>query len=173
VPCSRCGHQRPAAIRDENGQSVCTHCQTVDPRNHETCAGCGLRRPVNVRTPQGPLCRTCRPKARMTCATCGQVRVCDISRATGLPWCSGCQKRWAQCAGCGGFKRVRGGSRDAPLCAVVHPLRSRLLANLPSLRRARPAPLRSLPSVHPEAAAAGISGRWDRGGPGRTAGTAR
>jgi hypothetical protein len=110
VPCSRCGKQK--------GQPVSTHCQTVDPRNHETCAGCGRRRPVNVRTPQGPLCSSCRPKARMTCAICGQFRACEISKATGLPWCRGCQTRWAPCVGCGAFSRVRGGSRDEPLCAA-------------------------------------------------------
>lgn len=118
VPCSRCGMRRPTAIRDENQRPVCSHCQTNDPRNHETCASCGQHRPVNLRTPQGPLCHSCRPRAQMTCAICGQARACDISRATGLPWCGPCQKRWAQCTGCGDFSRIRGGTLSSPLCAA-------------------------------------------------------
>jgi hypothetical protein len=54
----------------------------------------------------------------MTCTICGQVRACDTSRATGLPWCNACQKRWARCSGCGDFSRVRGGTLAAPLCAA-------------------------------------------------------
>lgn len=43
---------------------------------------------------------------------------CVISTATGQPWCTACQKRWAACSGCGHVRAVRGGTIDAPLCAA-------------------------------------------------------
>jgi hypothetical protein len=54
----------------------------------------------------------------MTCAICGLAAPCEISRATGTPWCTACQQRRLRCTGCGEVKPVRGGTRDAPLCAA-------------------------------------------------------
>ena len=56
-PCARCGTVREAATRDEHGQPLCPNCLITDPANQEECAGCGRRRPVSTRTPDGPLCR--------------------------------------------------------------------------------------------------------------------
>ena len=64
VPCSRCGVVRETATRDEHGQPLCPYCLITDPANQETCTGCGRRRPVSVRTPDGPLCPACRPVRR-------------------------------------------------------------------------------------------------------------
>ena len=60
-PCARCGAVRQAAARDEHGRPLCPNCLVTDPANQETCAGCGRRRPVSVRSPDGPLCATCAP----------------------------------------------------------------------------------------------------------------
>lgn len=54
----------------------------------------------------------------MTCSICGRGAPCEISRATGLPWCKACQKRRVRCAGCGQVKLIRGGTLAAPLCAT-------------------------------------------------------
>ena len=59
-PCARCGTVREAATRDEHGRPLCPNCLITDPANQEECGGCGRRRPVSVRTPDGPLCATCR-----------------------------------------------------------------------------------------------------------------
>ena len=117
-PCSRCGAVREAAIRDEHGRALCPHCLIVDPVNHESCVACGRRRPVAVRTDDGPLCPTCRPVKVLTCSICGRDAVCSVSTATGRPWCEACKQRWARCAGCGQIRPVRGGSLGAPLCAA-------------------------------------------------------
>lgn len=117
-PCAGCGAVREPATRDEHGQPLCPTCLITDPVNHEICTGCGRRRPVNVRTSDGPLCVSCRPVREMTCAICGRFAPCEISRATGAPWCNACQQRWARCSGCGQVRPVRGGSLDEPLCAT-------------------------------------------------------
>ena len=117
-PCSRCGAVREAATRDEHGRALCPHCLIVDPANHESCVACGRRRPVAVRTSDGPLCPTCRPVKVLTCSICGRDAECSVSTATGRPWCEACKQRWARCAGCGQVRPVRGGSLGAPLCAT-------------------------------------------------------
>jgi hypothetical protein len=117
-PCARCGTVREAATRDEQGRALCPHCFIVDPANQETCIGCARRRPVSVRTPEGPLCPACRPVAVMTCAICGRQAACNISAATGQPTCAACKQRWARCASCGQVRPIRGGTLDAALCAT-------------------------------------------------------
>jgi hypothetical protein len=117
-PCSRCGAVREPATRDEHGRPLCSNCLVTDPANQETCVTCGRRRRVCVRTADGPLCETCRPWQVLTCHICGKQAPCQVSRATGKPWCRACKKRWARCAGCGQTRPVRGGSRDQPLCSA-------------------------------------------------------
>ncbi|HKT05506.1 MAG TPA: hypothetical protein VJT31_38805 [Rugosimonospora sp.] len=117
-PCSRCGAVREAAIRDERGNPLCPYCLINDPTNHEECIGCGRRRRVSVRTPDGPLCEACRPVKTMTCSICGREAPCYVSVATGQPWCEACRQRWAVCSGCGQDRPVRGGTLDQPLCAA-------------------------------------------------------
>ncbi len=117
-PCSRCGVVREPASRDEQGRALCPHCFSIDPANQEPCAVCLRRRPVSVRTPNGPLCQNCRPRPTMSCSICGRSAPCEISMTTGQPWCKACQQRWASCAGCGQMRPVHGGSLAEPLCAT-------------------------------------------------------
>jgi hypothetical protein len=116
--CSRCGAIREAGSRDEHGRPLCPHCVSTDPGNQEICLCCRRRRPVSVRTPDGPLCPTCRPVKTMTCAICGRAGPAVISKATGQPWCRACGQHRARCTGCGKVRPVRGGTRTAPRCAV-------------------------------------------------------
>jgi superfamily I DNA and RNA helicase len=53
-PCARCGAIREAATRDEHGRPLCPGCRIVDPINQEVCVECDRRRPVSVRTEDGP-----------------------------------------------------------------------------------------------------------------------
>ncbi|WP_084270554.1 hypothetical protein [Mycobacterium avium] len=115
--CARCGAVREAGTRDEQGRPICPTCLVRDPVNQETCAGCGRRRPVSTRAPDGPRCETCRPRTTTECAICGRTAPCTISVATGSPWCDACHKRWARCVSCGEIRPVRGGTVDEPLCA--------------------------------------------------------
>jgi hypothetical protein len=117
-PCARCGTVREAATRDEHGRPLCPNCLITDPANQEECAGCGRRRPVSTRTPDGPLCQNCRPWQVLTCSICGQHGPCVISKATGKPWCRACKQRWARCSRCGTVAPVRAGTADAPLCSA-------------------------------------------------------
>jgi hypothetical protein len=117
-PCSRCGAVREAASRDEHGRPLCPHCLITDPANQEACVVCRRRRPVSVRTPDGPMCPTCRPAKAMTCSICGRAGTAVISKATGQPWCRPCGQRRARCTGCGNVRPVRGGTRAAPRCAT-------------------------------------------------------
>lgn len=117
-PCSRCGAIREAAARDEHGQPLCPNCLITDPANHETCLGCGRRRSVSVRTPDGPLCPTCRPVATLTCSICGRSAPAVISKATDKPWCHACRQRRARCIRCGNVRLIRGGTLTNPLCAT-------------------------------------------------------
>ena len=103
-PCARCGAVREAATRDEHGRPLCAHCLITDPANRETCIECGRRRPVSVRTDNGPLCGV-RTSPVLTCAICGRTAACVVSTATGKPWCFACQQRWIRCAGCGQVAR--------------------------------------------------------------------
>lgn len=116
--CSRCGVHREAATRDEHGRALCPGCLITDPANRETCLGCGRRRPVSVRTPDGPLCPSCRPIATMTCSICTRSAPGEISKLTGQPWCYACRQRRARCTGCGNVRLTRGGSLAHPLCAT-------------------------------------------------------
>lgn len=117
VPCCRCGSVREPAARDADGGPLCPNCLVSDPANLEGCARCGQRRRVAVRTPDGPLCQSCRPLPVLACSICGRGRPCEISRATGRPWCTACQKRWRRCAGCGTMAAIYGGEPGKPLCA--------------------------------------------------------
>ncbi|MGH3449269.1 MAG: hypothetical protein ACRDQW_00775 [Haloechinothrix sp.] len=116
--CSRCGAHREPATRDEHGAPLCPNCLSTDPDNQERCRSCGRRRPVSVRTPEGPLCPSCRPVATMTCTICGRSAPGAISKLTGQPCCRACLQRRARCVGCGSVKLVRSGSLTAPLCAT-------------------------------------------------------
>jgi hypothetical protein len=117
VPCARCGTVREPATRDAEARPICPNCLSNDPVNLEDCVGCGRRRRVAARTPEGPWCQHCRPRQAMTCAICGRTRICEISRATSQPWCDPCQAWWAPCSGCDVMSSVRGGTRQKPLCA--------------------------------------------------------
>ncbi|HME74265.1 MAG TPA: hypothetical protein VKI00_00985 [Mycobacterium sp.] len=117
-PCGRCGAVREAATRDELGRPLCAHCLITDPANRETCVQCGRRRPVQVRTPGGPLCGKCVPRSVLTCAVCGRTAACVVSKATAKPWCFACKQRWIRCAGCGEVAPLRGGTVDEPLCSL-------------------------------------------------------
>jgi hypothetical protein len=117
-PCSCCGTLREPATRDEHGRPLCPSCLVTDPVNHETCSGCGRRRPVSARTADGPLCPTCLPRKILTCDICGRQAPCVISQATGRPWCRACKQRWARCAGCGQVAPIRGGTSHEPLCST-------------------------------------------------------
>lgn len=117
VPCSRCGAMRAPATRDTDGQPLCPNCLVRDPANLEVCIGCGRLMPVAVRLADGVRCGACRPRQVRECAICRCTAPCDISRATGQPWCRACQQRWATCSGCGTVAQVRSGSLQAPLCA--------------------------------------------------------
>ena len=77
----------------------------------------GRRAQVAVRTADGPLCQGCRHRPVLTCGICSKTVQCEISRATGQPWCYACQNRWARCSGCLVVAPMRGGTRQAPLCA--------------------------------------------------------
>jgi len=115
--CSRCGVHREPATRDEHGQPLCPNCLSTDPANQETCLGCDRRRPVSVRTPDGPLCPSCRPVTTMTCAICNRLAPAAVSKLTGQPCCHACQQRRARCVGCARVQLVRSGSLTDPLCA--------------------------------------------------------
>jgi hypothetical protein len=117
-PCARCGAVREAATRDELGRPLCAHCLITDPANRETCVQCGRRRPVAVRTDDGPLCGKCVPRSVLTCAVCGRTAACVVSKATDKPWCFACKQRWIRCAGCGEVAPLRGGTVDEPLCSL-------------------------------------------------------
>jgi hypothetical protein len=121
-PCSRCGVHREAASRDAHGRPLCPNCYITEPANQETCIGCQRRRPVNARTPDGPLCATCQPEATGTCTICGRTTSTVISTTTGQPRCHACRRWRARCASCGTVQIVRGGTRTEPLCSTcMHP----------------------------------------------------
>jgi hypothetical protein len=117
VPCARCGAVREPATRDGAGRPLCPNCLCNDPTNLEDCVGCRRRRRVAARTTDGPWCQSCRPRPTMTCGICGRSGPCEISRATGQPWCDRCQSWWARCSRCGTVASIRGGTRTQPLCA--------------------------------------------------------
>jgi hypothetical protein len=116
--CAPCGAVREPAARDEHGQPLCATCLVSEPANLETCTGCGRRRRVATRTPDGSLCGSCNPWKVLTCGICGRTAPCVITQATGQPWCRACKQRWARCTSCGTVKPVRGGTVAAPLCAT-------------------------------------------------------
>ncbi|MBS4730419.1 hypothetical protein MSM1_19525 [Mycobacterium sp. SM1] len=61
--CARCGAHREPATRDHNGRPLCPNCLITDPDNLEVCLNCGRRRPVSLRTLDGPICGCCPPTA--------------------------------------------------------------------------------------------------------------
>jgi hypothetical protein len=115
--CARCAARREPVTRDDQGRPVCANCFITDPANLETCIGCGRRRRVERRTPDGALCSRCRTLPVLTCSICGQTGPCGISRVTGRPWCPACQRRTAACSACGRLAPVASGTLAGPLCA--------------------------------------------------------
>ena len=115
-PCGRCGAVRDPVTRDGQGRPVCANCMISDPANLEVCVNCGRRRPVNTRSPDGPLCPSCPPLPALECSVCGQGRPCGTSRLTGLPWCPSCQALSARCASCGNVGPVGSGTLAEPRC---------------------------------------------------------
>ena len=116
--CARCGAHREPATRDEQGRPLCPHCLSTDPANQEACSGCGRRRPVSVRTDDGPLCPSCRPTATTICSICDRSAPAVISKLTGKPCCHACLQRRARCTGCGTVKPIRAGTLTEPVCAT-------------------------------------------------------
>ncbi len=165
VRCAGCGAVRDPATRDADGRPLCSNCLVRDPANQEVCVGCGRRRRVNTRSADGPRCESCRPATLMTCSICGRFATAETSKATGEPWCRGCQKRWARCAGCGQLRPVRGGSIDRPLCAPCTRPDPVILEGLPDLRGDDQAHCRPVRRLRPPPAAA----RAARERPGRSA----
>ncbi|MHB1800064.1 MAG: hypothetical protein ACYCU5_00130 [Actinomycetes bacterium] len=120
--CSRCGAHREAATRDEQGRPLCPRCLITDPANQEVCLLCRRRRPVSVRTPDGPLCPSCRPIATVTCSICGRSAPGSISQLTGQTCCHACLQWRARCSRCGNVRPARSGTRSQPLCgSCTHP----------------------------------------------------
>ncbi|MCW2941742.1 MAG: hypothetical protein JWN00_4727 [Actinomycetia bacterium] len=117
IPCCRCGSVREPAARDADGGPLCPNCLVNDPINLEDCTVCGRRKRVAVRTPDGPLCQNCHQSPILTCGICDRTAPCEISRATGRPWCIRCQHRWMPCSGCRTIAPLRGGTLKEPLCA--------------------------------------------------------
>jgi hypothetical protein len=115
--CARCGAHREPVARDDQHRPLCANCFITDPANLETCVHCGRRRPVDRRTPQGPLCSRCPALPLLTCSICGQTTPCGTSRATGRPWCPACQQRSAACSACGRHQAIISGTLTNPLCA--------------------------------------------------------
>ena len=71
--CARCGAVREAATRDDHHRPLCAACLTADPVNQEICVECHRRRPVSIRTPDGPRCPSCRPATIAQCSICGRT----------------------------------------------------------------------------------------------------
>ncbi|MFI8895565.1 hypothetical protein [Streptomyces paradoxus] len=117
VPCFGCGAVREPATRDAEGRPLCPDCMIRQPENLEERVGCGRRKPVANRLPDGPRCQNCRPRITAECGICGRTALCDMSRAAGQPWCDRCQQRWAACSGCGTVAQARSGTWEKPLCA--------------------------------------------------------
>src|SRR5487761_1108163 len=115
-PCSGCGRVCEAAARDEHGRAICPNCLVRAAVNLEDCVNCGRCRVVNTRTPDGPLCPACPPLPTLECSICQEFRPCGVSRLTGLPWCSSCQRRSGCCARCGSLAPIRSGTIAEPLC---------------------------------------------------------
>jgi hypothetical protein len=115
--CARCAARREPVTRDDHGQPVCANCFITDPANLATCIGCGRRRRVGHRTPDGPLCPSCPALPLLTCSICGDTTPCGISRATGRPWCPACQRRSGACTACGHLAAIVSGTLAHPLCA--------------------------------------------------------
>ena len=115
--CARCGARREPVTRDEDGRPVCANCFITDPANLQTCLNCGRRRPVERRTPHGPLCSACPTLPVLTCSICAATTPCGTSRATGQPWCPACQRRFAACSACGRHQAIVSGTMADPLCA--------------------------------------------------------
>jgi len=115
--CARCGASREPVTRDEQGRPVCANCFVTDPANLETCTGCGRRRRVERRTPDGPLCSACPALPVLACSICARTTPCGTSRITGLPWCPDCQRRSAACSACGRHAPVASGTVASPRCA--------------------------------------------------------
>ncbi|WP_328435817.1 hypothetical protein [Nocardia puris] len=115
--CGQCGDPGKLNYRNDAGVLVCNRCRYADPVSRDKCIRCGRWRIVNVRTGEGPLCGTCVPRADQECSICGAVRRCEMSRATGRPWCERCQGSYCRCSSCGLIAPLRGGTTAAPLCA--------------------------------------------------------
>ena len=114
--CARCGARREPATRDQHGRPLCPNCLITDPDNLEVCLNCGRRRPVSIRTPDGPICGPCPPLPITTCSICGEEKPCGTSRITGRPWCPACQRRTAQCCSCGRTAPIISGTLTQPRC---------------------------------------------------------
>ncbi len=113
--CSRCGAWSEPVTRDERGP-VCGNCFIRDPVNMEICVNCGRLRSDETRSPHGPLCCACGPLPTLVCSICATEVPCGISRLTGLPWCTACQRSSAPCSTCGETRPVRSGTPAEPRC---------------------------------------------------------
>ena len=101
------------------------NCFITDPANLETCTGCGRRRPVERRTPDGPLVLPAALRCRsLTCSICGQTHaVRDLpghrpALVPGLPAAAGRAARPAAAVAA-----IASGTLDRSALRRLHPAR--------------------------------------------------
>lgn len=88
-PCARCGQNGHIAAHREEGP-ICRRCYRQDPLFLKDCAGCGRKRPPNVRREDGTfLCAHCNPKPEHECIHCGELRPANAITDDG-PVCQRC-----------------------------------------------------------------------------------
>jgi hypothetical protein len=79
--CAGCGRRQRIATRDR--AALRTSGLITDPDNLEVWLNCGRYRPVDTRTPDGPICATCPALVAAACSICGECQPCGTSRITG------------------------------------------------------------------------------------------
>jgi predicted Zn-ribbon and HTH transcriptional regulator len=122
--CAACGRtDRPLYRSGDRG--VCPRCRSYELA--EACAGCGERRPVISRGPDGsPRCWRCSERPRRRCGICGQEGPIAKRAKDGEPdICNRCfEPPVATCTSCGRRKPCYFVVAGRPVCASCSPRRT-------------------------------------------------
>ena len=145
--CDKCGKLASLEVRRTDESRLCRACTKRLEESAAICVGCGRLRPIDCRTPDGPMCSRChRARGVDFCSVCGVESECR-SPSTKKAICVRCYAaaRRDTCRRCGRERECRFAGTEKAICVPCTRRREACSAcghvTFPALRTVEGAPI--------------------------------